>query len=89
MDYTEFLQLLTSALVGEDAATYLNKLVTETLPCSLNPYTLLKSINASITGKIDRIQTERPDVIKTLQGLNQQTVKEQMKRFTTTGFPNT
>ena len=89
MDHTEFLQLLTSALVGEDASNYLNRLVTETLPCSLNPYNLLKSLNTSIMGKISRIQKERPDIIRILQRLDRKPLKEKMKRFTLTGFPNT
>jgi len=88
MDHTEFLQHLTSALAGEDASNYLNKLVNETLPCSLNPYNLLKSVNASILGKIDRIQEERPDIIRILQQLERQPLNEKMKRFTMTGFPN-
>lgn len=88
MDHTEFLQLLTSALAGEAATNYLNKLVTETLPCSLNPYNLLKSVNASIMGKTGRIQQERADIIEMLQQLDCQPVKEKMKRFTLTGFPN-
>lgn len=89
MDHTEFLQLLTSASAGEDAATYLNKLVTETLPCSLNPYNLLKSVNASIMGKIGRIQKERPDICRMLQQAGSLPLKDQMRRFTMTGFPNT
>jgi hypothetical protein len=88
MDHTEFLQLLTSALAGEDASNYLNKLVTEALPCSLNPYNLLKSVQTSIMGKIGRIQKERPDIIEILQQLERQPLKEKMKRFTLTGFPN-
>jgi digeranylgeranylglycerophospholipid reductase len=82
MDHSEFLQLLSSA------ATYLNKLVTETLPCSLNPYNLLKSLNAAIMSKIGRIQHERPDIFKMLQHTANLSLKEQMKRFTITGFPN-
>ncbi len=88
MDHTEFLQLLTSALIGEDAAVYLNKLVTGTLPCSLNPYSLLKNINASIMKKTNQIQKERPDIITMLQQISQQSVKAQMKPFIKTGFPN-
>jgi digeranylgeranylglycerophospholipid reductase len=88
MDHTEFLQLLTSALAGEDASTYLNKLVTETLPCSLNPYNLLKSVNASIMGKIGQIQNERPDIIKMMQQVGPMPIKEQMRGFIVTGFPN-
>ncbi|MBN2108691.1 MAG: NAD(P)/FAD-dependent oxidoreductase [Deltaproteobacteria bacterium] len=88
-DHTEFLQILTSALVGEDVSTYLNKLVTETLPCSLNPYNLLKSVNASIMGKIGQIQQERPDIIRMMQQISTLPIKEQMKQFIVTGFPNT
>ena len=88
-DHTEFLQLLTSALAGEDVTTYLNKLVTETLPCSLNPYNLLKSVNASILGKIGQIQKERPDIISMMQQVSMLPIKEQMKDFIATGFPNT
>jgi hypothetical protein len=88
MDYTEFLKLLSSGLVGEDIANYLYKLVTETLPCSLNPYNLLNNINASIMGKVDRIQKERPDILATLQKLSGIPVEEQMKIFAATGFPN-
>jgi hypothetical protein len=88
MDHTEFLQLLTSALAGEDASNCPNKLVTETLPCSLNPYNLLKSVTRSIMGKVDRIQKERPDIIDILQQLDRQTLRGEMKRFTLTGFPN-
>ena len=88
MDYTEFLKLLSSGLVGEDIANYLYKLVTETLPCSLNPYNLLNNINGSIMGKVDRIQKERPDILATLQKLSGVPVEEQMKVFAATGFPN-
>jgi len=88
MDYKEFLQLLSSSLVGEDIANYLYKLVTETLPCSLNPYNLLNNINSSIMGKVDRIQKERPDVLAKLQELGAIPVEEQMNQFKATGFPN-
>ncbi len=88
MDHTEFLRILTSAAVGEDAAAYLNKLVTETLPCSLNPYTLLESVNAAIMGNTGRIQKERPDIFRMLQQAGSLSLSEQMKRFTLSGFPN-
>ena len=88
MDYREFLQLLSSSLVGEDIANYLYKLVTETLPCSLNPYNLLNNINASIMSKVNRIQEERPDVLAKLQQIAAIPVEEQMKQFAATGFPN-
>ncbi|MEI6125278.1 MAG: NAD(P)/FAD-dependent oxidoreductase [Pseudomonadota bacterium] len=87
-DHTEFLQLLSSALVGEDRANYLYKLVTEILPCSLNPYNLLKSVNAAIMGKAGQIQQERPDIIQKMQSMGMLPIKEQMKGFITTGFPN-
>jgi len=89
MDYTEFLQLLSSSLVGEDRANYLYKLVTEVLPCSLNPYNLFKGVNASIMGKIGRIQQERPEIINMMQQAGTLPIREQMKGFITTGFPNT
>lgn len=89
MDYTEFLQLLSTSLVGEDRANYLYKLVTEVLPCSLNPYNLFKGVNASIMGKIGRIQQERPEIITMMQQAGTAPIKEQMRGFITTGFPNT
>jgi len=89
MDHSEFLQILTSAPADEDTAMYLNKLVTKTLPCSLNPYNLFKNVNAAIMGKIGRIQHERPDIYKMLQQAGGQPTGQQMKRFAATGFPNT
>ena len=89
MDYTEFIQLLSSALLGEDRANYLYKLVTEILPCSLNPYNLIKAINAAIMARIGQIQQERPDIIDVLQKAGTMPLKEQMKQFVITGFPNT
>ncbi|MCP4714099.1 MAG: NAD(P)/FAD-dependent oxidoreductase [Deltaproteobacteria bacterium] len=89
MDYTEFLTLLSSGLIGEDATNYLYKLVNETLPCSLNPYNLLNNINSSIMGKFDRIQQERPDIVARLQQLAAVPVTDQMRPFVQTGFPNT
>ena len=88
MDYREFLSLMSSGLAGEDIANYLYKLVTETLPCSLNPYNLLKNINGSIMGKIATIQQERPDIIAMMQTVATIPVEKQMKPFTLTGFPN-
>jgi flavin-dependent dehydrogenase len=87
-DYTDFLLLLSSAVIGEDKSLYLNKLVTDTLPCSLNPYKLLKGINAAVMGKIGQIQKERPDIIKAIQAAAGLPLQEQMKGFITTGFPN-
>jgi len=88
MDYTEFLQLLTSSHAGEEMTLYLNKLVTEMLPCSLNPYNLLKNVNAAIMSKTSLIQKERPDIINKLQLLGRQSLKQQMKQFRVSGFPN-
>jgi P2-related tail formation protein len=88
MDYREFLTLMTSGLAGEDIANYLYKLVTETLPCSLNPYNLIKNINGSIMGKIGTIQQERPDIIAMMQTVATIPVEKQMKVFAVTGFPN-
>jgi len=84
----EFLQLLSSSLVGEDIANYLYKLVTETLPCSLNPYNLLNNINASIMSKMNKIQEERPEIIQKLQQMAAVPVEKQMRQFAATGFPN-
>ncbi len=63
MDYKEFLTVLSGGLVGEDATTYLHKLVDEILPCSLNPYNLFNNVNAAIMKKMPQIQEERPDII--------------------------
>ena len=87
-DHTEFLQILSSALVGEERATYLYKLVCETLPCSLNPYNLLKNVNAQIMGKVGTIQQERPDIVAMLQSMAAVPVKTQMNSFIRSGFPN-
>jgi flavin-dependent dehydrogenase len=88
MDYREFLTLMSSGLAGEDAANYLYKLVTEILPCSLNPYNLVNNINRSIMRKIDTIQKERPDIIAMMQKMAAVPVEVQMKPFIRTGFPN-
>ncbi len=87
-DYKDFLLLLSSTIVGPEKSLYLNKLVTETLPGSLNPYNLLKGINAAIMGKMGRIQQERPDIIQTLQAVSTLPLQEQMRGFSETGFPN-
>jgi len=89
MDYTEFLQLLSSTLVGEDRANYLYKLVTDVLPCSLNPYNLFKGVNASIMSKIGQIQQERPEIITMMQKASTLPIRHQMRGFISTGFPNT
>jgi hypothetical protein len=88
MDYREFLTLLSAGLVGEDVANYLYKLVTEILPCSLNPYNLVNNINGSIMRKMDVIQKERPDIIAMMQKMATVPVEAQMKPFIRTGFPN-
>lgn len=88
MDYKEFLTILSGGLLGEDAATYLYKLVTEILPCSLNPYNLFNNVNASIMKKMDKIQRERPEIIAKMQALGALPVEVQMKDFIMSGFPN-
>ena len=87
-DYVEFLQILSSTLVGQDKAEYLYRLITETLPCSLNPYKLHRSINAAIMQQMAKIQKERPDILATLQSFGSLPVAEQLKPFIMTGFPN-
>ncbi len=89
MDYTEFLTVLTSGLVGEDMATYLYGLVTDTLPCSLNPYNLFNNVNAAIMRNMPKIQGERPDIIAKLQSLGAMPIEEQMRNIIESGFPNT
>ncbi len=88
MDYTEFLTILTSGMAGEDAATYLYKLVTDTLPCSLNPYNLFKNVNAAIMKQMQKIQQERPDIVARLQSLGSLPIDEQMRSLIESGFPN-
>jgi flavin-dependent dehydrogenase len=87
-DYKEFLTIMSSSLMGEDDANYLRKLVTETLPCSLNPYNLFKSVNASIMKQMNRIQRERPHIIAKMQTIGALPVEVQMKDFIMSGFPN-
>ena len=88
MDYREFLTILSGGLVGEDAATYLYKLVTEVLPCSLNPYNLFNNVNASIMKQMGKIQKERPEIIAKMQALGALPVEVQMREIISTGFPN-
>jgi digeranylgeranylglycerophospholipid reductase len=88
MDYKEFLTVLSGGLVGEDATTYLHKLVDEILPCSLNPYNLFNNVNAAIMKKMPQIQEERPDIIAKLQALGGMPVEEQMKDLIRSGFSN-
>jgi flavin-dependent dehydrogenase len=88
MDYKEFLALLSGGLLGEDAVNYLYKLVTGILPCSLNPYNLLNSVNASIMKNMDKIQKERPDILGKLQSMAATPVEVLLKDFQIHGFPN-
>jgi digeranylgeranylglycerophospholipid reductase len=88
MDYKEFLTVLSGGLVGEDATTYLHKLVDEVLPCSLNPYNLFNNVNAAIMKKMPQLQKERPDIIAKMQVLGGMPVEEQMKGIIKSGFPN-
>ena len=88
MNYKEFLTILSGGLIGEDAATYLYKLVDEILPCSLNPYNLHNNVNAAIMKKLPQIQKERPDIIAKMQALAGMPVEEQMKDIIDSGYPN-
>lgn len=88
MDYTEFLTVLTSGLVGADVATYLYKLVGETLPCSLNPYNLFKNVNTALMQQMDRIARERPDILEMLQRGAGVPLREQLRPIAAGGFPN-
>jgi flavin-dependent dehydrogenase len=88
MDYREFITIMSGGLIGEDASTYLNKLVTEVLPCSLNPYNLFNNVNASIMKNMDRIQKERPDILMKMQHMAGLPQKVVMKDFIRYGFPN-
>ncbi len=87
-DYREFLTIMSSGFVGEENATYLYKLVNETLPCSLNPYNLFKSVNACIMKNMERIQKEKPAIISKMQMLASMPIEEQMKGIALTGYPN-
>jgi len=88
MDYKEFLTVLSGGLVGEDATTYLHKLVDEILPCSLNPYNLFNNVNAAIMKKMPQIQKERPDIIAKMQALGGMSVEEQMNDLIRSGYSN-
>jgi flavin-dependent dehydrogenase len=88
MDYTEFLTVMSGGLIGRDAANYLYKLVTDVLPCSLNPYNLFKNVNASIMSNLDKIQKERPDIIIKMQHMASLPPEVLMKDFIQHGFPN-
>ena len=88
MDYQEFLALLSGGLLGEDALNYLYKLVTGILPCSLNPYNLLNSVNGTIMQNMGKIQEERPDIVAKLQALMALPIDLQLKDFILKGFPN-
>ncbi len=88
MDYREFLTIMSGGLLGEDATNYLRSLVTETLPCTLNPYNLIKHMNDALMKRMDRIQAERPDVLKALQHIAALPLEEQMKDISSHGFPN-
>jgi len=88
MDYREFLTILSGGLVGEDAASYLYKLVTDILPCSLNPYNLFNNVNAAIMQKIEKVQKERPDILAKMQATATQPVEVQLRDFMMHGFPN-
>jgi len=87
-NYIEFLQIMTSPLLGEEESNYLFSLVTETLPCTLNPFNLYKYINGAIAQKVDRIQKERPDVLKKMLQLSTVPAEKLMDPFKRTGFPN-
>jgi len=88
MDYTEFLTIMSGGLIGEDAATYLYKMVTDVLPCSLNPYNLFNNVNASIMKNIPKIQQERPDILARMQQMATLPPEVIMKDFIRYGFPN-
>ncbi len=88
MDYKEFLTIMSGGLIGEDAATYLYKMVNEILPCSLNPYNLFKNVNASIFKNIGRIQKEKPEVMTKIQYMSTLPKEVLMKEFIQHGFPN-
>ncbi len=87
-DYREFLTIMSSGFVGEDNATYLYKLVNETLPCSLNPYNLFKSVNTCIMKNMEKIQNEKPEIISKMQYLASTPIEQQMKGIISTGYPN-
>jgi hypothetical protein len=87
-NYVEFLQIMASPLLGEEESNYLFGLVTETLPCTLNPFNLYKYINGAIVQKVDRIQKERPDVLAKMMQMSAIPLDTLMDPFKRTGFPN-
>ena len=87
-NYSEFLQIMVSPLIGEEESNYLFRLVTETLPCTLNPFNLYKYINGAIAQKVDRIQKERPDVLAKMMQMSALPIDVIMNPFKRTGFPN-
>lgn len=89
MDYTEFLTIMSGGLIGKDAAMYLYKLVTDVLPCSLNPYNLFNNVNAAIMRNMGKIQAERPDIVARMQHMAGLPPQSLMQDFIRYGFPNT
>ncbi len=87
-NYLEFLQIMVSPLIGEEESNYLFRLVTETLPCTLNPFNLYKYINGAIARKVDRIQKERPEVLAKMMQMSTLPLEVIMNPFRRTGFPN-
>lgn len=87
-NYIEFLQIMVSPLIGEEESNYLFRLVTETLPSTLNPFNLYKYINGAIAQKVDRIQKERPDVLAKMMQMSALPLEAIMNPFKRTGFPN-
>lgn len=87
-DYRDFLTIMSSGFVGEEAATYLYKLVNETLPCSLNPYNLFKNVNACVMQNMGKIQQEKPEILMKMQSLASMPIEQQMKGIISTGYPN-
>jgi hypothetical protein len=79
---------LSGTFIGEDAFNYLYSLVTETLPCTLNPFNLVKYINAEIVRKMDKIQREKPIILEKMKHLSSLSLETQMEPFIKSGFPN-
>ena len=88
MDYREFLAILSAGLLGREATGYLWRLITDVLPCSLNPYTLFQHINAAINSKMAVIARERPDVLARMQQLGAVPLEQQLRGIMRDGFPN-
>lgn len=87
-NYREFLEIISSAMIGGESLNYLYSLVTETLPCTLNPFNLIQYINTAIAKQIDKIQFERPDILAKMQQLSTLSLEAQMEGFIKSGFPN-